>query len=429
MVRRIVAALWHCRIPLMYAAAYVWRTILFRTTFIAITGSVGKTTAKECLASILGAHFPTTCSVGNHNGYSGVPRAVLRARPWHRFAVIEVAAGRRGLVGRSARLVRPDIAIVLRVARCHMEEFRTLENVAAEKARLLGSLRRGGVALLNGDDPHIAAMAGSLTQRVVWFGSSPAFDYRAEDASSDWPARFSFALYAGTERRNVQTRLVGAHWKYSVLAAIAAAHLCGLSLDDAVSGAGRIEPVPGRMQPIRLPSGAVVVRDEVEGSIDALACAFDAVASARAERRILVISGVTGTSRSPRDRYRIMGREIARIFDVAVFIGDAAGHGVRGALAAGMKPASVYGFFTPWQAEEFLARELRHGDLVLLRSRITDHLTRLCFALAGPIACRLTHCQKTRICDNCSKLGATVALERDPAPLIQIAVPSPAQVT
>jgi len=413
----------------MHIAAYLWRTILFRTRFIAITGSVGKTTAKESLGDILGAHFPTVCSRANQNGLAGVPRTLLRVRPWHRFAVIEVAADGSSLMRWSARLVRPDVAIVLRVARCHMKEYRTLEKVAADKARLLGSLRRGGIALLNGDDPHVAAMASSLRQRVVWFGSSPSFDYCAETASSSWPERFSFQLRAGPQRRMVHTRLVGVHWKYSVLAAIAAANICGLSLDDAVAGAALTEPVPGRLQPIRLPSGAVMIRDELEGSIDALTCAFDVFAAARAARRILVISGVTNSPRSPRDRYRTIGRSIAGVFDVAVFIGEAADHGVRGAIAAGMDPASAYSFISLWQAEEFLAREMRHGDLVLLRSRTTDHLTRLCFTLAGPIACRRTHCRKTRICDNCGKLGASVPLEPDPAPLTQIAIPSSARAT
>jgi len=424
LLRGIGTAFWQLRIPLMYAAAYLWRTVLFRTTFIAITGSMGKTTAKEFLAGALATRFPTASSLANQNGYAGVPRSVLRVRPWHRFAVIEVAADGRGLMRSSARLVRPDIAIVLLVGRCHMREFRTLDNVAADKSILLSRLKRNGIALLNGDDALVAAMAGSLPQRVVWFGSSTGFDYQAEAPSSNWPRRLSFELRAGAEHISVRTRLVGVHWKYSVLAAIAAANICGLSLDEAVAAAAEIEPVPGRMQPVRLPSGAVVIRDEIEGSIDALKPAFDVFATASAARRILVISGVTNISRSPRDRYRAMGRDIARIFELAVFVGDAADHGVRGALAAGQNPSGAYGFSSLWQAGEFLARELRPGDLVLLRGRLTDHLTRLCFDLAGPVACHRTICQKTMICDNCSELGAAVPLLREPPALEQIVIPS-----
>jgi len=416
LLRGMGMVLWHSRVALMYAAAWLWRTLLFRTTFIAITGSMGKTTAKECLAGILGARYPTVFSAANQNDFSGVPRSLLRVRPWHRFAVIEVAANGRGLIHRSARLVRPDIAIILLVARNHMKDFRTLENVAAEKSMLLARLRRSGIALLNGDDSRVAAMAGPLGQRVVWFGSSPAFDYCAEAASSNWPERFSFQLCTGAERRTVHTRLVGTHWKYSVLAAIAAANLCGVSLQDAIAEAGRIDPVPARMQPIRLPCGAVVIRDELDGSIDAQAKAADFFASAAAERRILILSGVTDTSRSPRDRYRTIGRSIAGVFDMAVFIGDMADYGVRGAVAAGMSPASVHAFISLWEAREFLAKELRRGDLVLLRGRVVDHLPRLAFALAGPIACHRAHCEKRIVCDLCPQLGAVTPLEPEPAP-------------
>jgi UDP-N-acetylmuramoyl-tripeptide--D-alanyl-D-alanine ligase len=414
-------AVWHSRVAFMYAAAFVWRRLLLRTTFIAITGSMGKTTAKECLAGILGARYRTACSVANQNDYSGVPRSLLRVRPWHRVAVIEVAANGLGLMRRSARLVRPDIAIILLVARNHMKNFRTLENVAAEKATLLARLRPQGIALLNGDDPRVAAMARPVRQRLVWFGSSPAFDYCAEAASSSWPQRFSFQLHAGPERRTVHTRLVGTHWKNSVLAAIAAANLCGVSLDDAIAEVARIEPAPARLQPVRLPCGAVIIRDELDGSIGALAKAFDVFASAAAERRILVLSGVTDTSRGPRDRYRTIGRSIAGAFDIAVFIGNAANHGVRGAVAAGMKPENVHGFVSLWDAREFLAKELRRGDLVLLRGRLVDHLSRLSFALTGPIACHRAHCEKRIICDLCPELGAVTPLQPETAPLTHIA--------
>src|SRR5258708_28246734 len=91
------SALWRVKVALMYVAAFVWRRLLFRTTFIAITGSVGKTTAKECLAAILASHGPTLATFANQNDFSGVPKTLLRVRPKHRFAVVEVAGNGFGL--------------------------------------------------------------------------------------------------------------------------------------------------------------------------------------------------------------------------------------------------------------------------------------------------------------------------------------------
>jgi len=421
MTRAMGMGLWHCRIAAMYAAAYVWRGLLFRTTFIAITGSMGKTTAKECLAAILSARAPTVSSQANQNDYSGVPRSLLRVRPWHRFAVIEVAANGLGLMRRSSRLVRPDIAIVLLVARNHMKNFRTLEKVAAEKALLLARLRPGGTAILNGDDPRVAAMAQSLQRKVVWFGTAPSLDYRAEAVSSNWPRRLSFELSAGAERKTVQTRLVGGHWKSPLLASVAAANVCGVSLDDAIRAVGEIEPIPARMQPIRLSTGAIVVRDELDGSIGALASAFAAFEAATADRKILVLSGVTDSTLGPRDRYRKLGRDVARIFGIAVFIGGDSAHGVNGAIAAGMRTESAHGFASFAQALDFLGTELRTGDLVLLKGRATDHLTRLAYALVGPIQCRLPRCEKRIVCDLCPELGALTPLKPEPEPSLHTA--------
>jgi len=419
-LRQLGIAFWHCRIALLYAAAYVWRRVLVRTTFIAITGSKGKTTAKECLAGALQARYPTGKTLGNQNGYDGVPRSVLRVRPWHRFAVIEVAAKGRGLVKRSARLVRPDVAIVLLVARNHMKDFRTLENVAAEKAELLAHLGPRSIAVLNGDDPRVAAMAESLKQRVVFFGSSPSFPYWADAATSKWPERLSFDLHAGAERAEVRTRLVGCHWRHAVLGALAAAHVCGMTLRDAVMGVREVEPVLGRMQPVQLPSGAMMIRDDLDGSLGASDAAFETLAGATAERKILIMTDVTDTSMSPRQRYRTMGRAIARIFDLAVFIGDRAGYGVRGAIAGGMSSERARACFSWQQAEDFLAGELKQGDLVLLRGRVGDHLARLYFALLGPVACRKTLCRKQIICDLCPELGALSPPRAVPAPATHI---------
>ncbi len=409
--------LWHCRVALMFGCAYVWRRLLFRTTFIAITGSVGKTTCKELLADILQSRFPTARSLRNQNDYSGVPLSILRVRPWHRFAVIEVAANGLGLMYRSAPLVRPDIAIVLPLNRNHMKNFRTLDNVAREKQALIANLSPRGIALLNGDDTRVAAMAAPLKQRVIWFGSSPAFHYWAETESSPWPNRFSFILHTGTERAQVITQLVGTQWKYSVMAAVAAAHVSGVPLAEAVATLAQTQPQNARMQPVLLPRGAVVIRDELDGSIDTLPPAFQAMQDASASRKFLVISGVTNSKRGPRDRYRELGAGIARVFDTAVFIGDTAEHGVRGAIAGGMRPDQAHGFYSTEDAERFLKAELQPGDLVLLKGRVVDHITRLAFALAGPIGCRKIQCHKRILCDDCPELGAATPLLPVPAPM------------
>ena len=201
-----------CHLQLLYLLAYLWRWLLFRTTFIAITGSVGKTTTKEYIAGIFSAHFSTAKTLYNQNDIYGVPQTILRVRPWHRFAVVEIGTDRPGLISRSARLLRPDIAIVLAVARTHTNIFLTLDDTATEKAHILETLPPYGLAILNADDPRVQKMADSCRCRVKTFGRSAGLDLWADEVSSKWPARLTLRVHTESETQWVKTNLVGEHW-------------------------------------------------------------------------------------------------------------------------------------------------------------------------------------------------------------------------
>lgn len=391
----------------LYGIAALWRRALCATTFVAVTGTHGKTTTKEMLAAMLGCRGPTFRSAGNEN--TGLPLTlnVLRVRPWHRFAVIEIGVGAPGEMRRLARLVRPDVALVLTVLRTHTKTFPDREAHAREKALLLQALRPGGVAVLNADDPRVNAMADRVRGKVVRSGTSPAFDLWAEGATSRWPGRLEFDVRARDGGScHVRTRLVGTHWCTSAVAALAAARSQGVSLAEAAAALAAVEPFLSRMQPMLIPVGAVVLRDEYDGSIDTFEAALKVLAEARADRRVAVLGDVTDYGSTVR-RKRVfrLGKEIARVAEIVVFVGGAAGHGERGALASGLPPENVHAFNDLREAERFLRASLRRGDLVLLKGRISDDLARLFFAQLGPIRCWKRECGKPISCDVCPELG------------------------
>jgi UDP-N-acetylmuramoyl-tripeptide--D-alanyl-D-alanine ligase len=395
-----------CR-PLLYcvgAAAFVWRRLLFRTTFIAITGSLGKTTAKECLAAILATHAPTAKTVGNHNSGLGLCVSILRVRPWHRFAVLEIAGAAPDNMLRGSQLVRPDVAVILNVLRTHTTAFPTLEDHAAEKARLLANLRPGGTAILNGEDPLVAAMANRPGLRVKLFGASPAFQVSADEVSARWPARLSFRARCDGETVLVQSRLVGRHWLNSLLAALCAARHCGVPLPQAAAALGIVDPFPARLQPVTLPMGAIMLRDDYNASIDTLETSCHVLEEAEAGRRLLVVNDFSDSGANRKNRLRHLVSEAVRVADVVLFIGENAAYGSRRAIEAGMIPDNVHHFPSMREAADFLKEFLRNGDLVLLKGRTTDHAARIFFALTGNAGCWKEYCRKTMLCDNCWSL-------------------------
>lgn len=384
-------------------AAFVWRRLLFRTTFIGITGSVGKTTAKDCLGAILGAHTSTFVTKGTFNGRLGVPRMLVRVRPWHRFAVIEVGTEQVGMIPRAARLLRPHVAIVLAVAGVHRKGFASLEITADEKSKLIRSTAKHGSVVLNGDDEHVMKMETG-ERRVITFGTGPGSDVRGSDARAVWPERLQFQASDGERTVQVKTRFVGEHWIFSVLAAMAAGKLFGIDLQQSARAVAEIEPFTGRMQPVGLPCGAVVIRD-ANSSGHATNAAAGVMSRAKAERKWLVTGDCSDVGTNFRHRLRFLAEHAAKVFDHAVFVGEKSSYARRRAIEQGMAEERIHAFLFPEDAAAYLREHLRFGDLVLLKSQFSEHLERICFAQLGSVACWDVRCGKRMDCDNCARLG------------------------
>jgi UDP-N-acetylmuramoyl-tripeptide--D-alanyl-D-alanine ligase len=200
---------------------------------------------------------------------------------------------------------------------------------------------------------------------------------------------------------------VGKHWLPSVLAALSTAQRFGIELTVAAEKLAAAQPFPGRLQPVALPSGAVLLRDDYNGSIDTFEAGLKVLEEAKAARRWLVMTDLTDLDRQRHrpHRLRFLAGRASRAADAVVFIGESAEYGRRQAIRGGIPPAMVHGFQTLIDASKFLASVLGPGDLVLLKGRTTDHLARLYFSLLGPIQCREDRCTKRMLCDICWKLG------------------------
>ena len=320
----------------------------------------------------------------------------------------------------SARLVRPDVAIVLAVAPTHTNAFRTLEDTAAEKAQLPAAVPRRGLALLNADDGRVAQMAGACRCRVETFGRSAAATLWADEVSAQWPSRLALQVHAGDETQRIETRLVGDHWVSGILAAVLAARAQGIGLAGAAEALATVEPFTARMQPVRLPNGATVIRDEMNSSPDTWRTALAVLRDATARRRVLVASDLSDSPLRPRRRYRELGDRAAEVADAALFVGVYARVAARRAVERGMDPSCVEAVLDVRTAAERLAALLQPGDVALLKGRATHHLSRVLFAQLGGIGCWTTRCRKRIACDVCTELrpdfDLRAALSSDPEP-------------
>jgi UDP-N-acetylmuramoyl-tripeptide--D-alanyl-D-alanine ligase len=179
-----------------------------------------------------------------------------------------------------------------------------------------------------------------------------------------------------------------------------------MSLPDAAAALARCEPMERRLSPVEMANGAVILRDELNGSVDTLSAALKVFEEATAKRKMIVFTDVSDSSQKPRTRVRDVGKAAARIADAAIFLGEHGQYGARAAVAGGMSPDQVWSFVNIEDGARQLKEGLREGDLVLLRGRRIDHLARVYLSLTQDVTCWRNLCPKSIQCEKCSFLDA-----------------------
>jgi len=224
---------------------------------VGVTGSNGKTTTKQMLASILGQRGPCLATRGNLNNDVGLPLTLLELDPTHRSAVIEMGANHRGEIAYLAGLARPTVAVVTNAGPAHLEGFGNLDGVAAGKGELYEALGADGTAVINADDHYSdywRQLAGA--RRVVSFGTRPGADFRALGGDGE-------LLECATPhgRLELALPLPGAHNRRNALAAIAAASAAGAVAADLVAGLAKCTVPGGRLELVAGRAGIELVDD------------------------------------------------------------------------------------------------------------------------------------------------------------------------
>jgi UDP-N-acetylmuramoyl-tripeptide--D-alanyl-D-alanine ligase len=315
-----------------------------------------------------------------------------------------------------ARIVRPDVAIITALAQTHTNRYSDVAQIAREKSELVRYLKPKGLAILNGDDIRVRQMAQLAPCRPVFFGKGQHNGYVAGRIRHQWPDRLSLTVTDSGDPEQtphcVQTNLVGGHWVNSVLAAIAAADVLGVTIPEAAKSIRKVTPFRGRMQPVRVPNGAVMIRDE-NGSLDVLKAMLDVARTAKAARRILVLGEVidSGIVKS-RNRWAMVGELVAPDVDAAVFIGESSRHATKAAVRAGLPGQVVFNVAGLSEADELLRTMIRPGDLVFVKGLGSQHLSRLVFAQLGQIRCHVERCKIRKDCDICADLQPSFDLHK-----------------
>jgi len=349
---------------------------------VAITGSMGKTTTKEITAAMLASRGPVLKTEGNFNNQYGLPLSLLRLRPEHTAAVLELGMSAAGELRALSAIAEPDVAVITNVAPVHLEFFSSLDAIAAAKAEVLEGLRREGCAVLNADDPRVRRSGEAHGGRVVWFGRDRRCDVSAENwRGTAFGMRFDLVI----EGRSVDVALPlpGPHYVMDFLAAAGVAHSLGLAPEAMAEAATQVRPAPHRGQVLRLRGGVTLIDDAYNASPEAVRAALVALGMAGGKRQVVFLGDMLELGPSGPELHREVGRAVGQQAQLLVAVGAQGGALVEGARSAGLGAEAAREFADSAAAAAAAPSLVAPGDAVLVKGSRGMRMERVVQALVA----------------------------------------------
>ncbi len=349
-----------CRAALQKFAA--WYRSQFNIPVVGITGSVGKTTAKEMVALALSAKYSVHKTAGNQNSQVGVPITVCGIKKENTAAVVEMGVSMPGEMARISAVVKPTCAVMTNIGVSHIEFMKSRENILAEKARIADYLPKDGVLFVNGDDDLLPTLKSSCGCKVVTFGLSPLCDWRATGLREADKGTFFTCQGPGNLRTEMFVPAAGQHNVRNALAAMAVASYLQVPGEDVVRAIGSYKAPPMRQQILELP-GLTLIDDSYNASPDSMRSAIDVLASrGNSGKKAAVLADMLELGSVSAGEHEAVGKYAReKGVELLVAIGEQAKH-----IAAG------YGDGAHWfsgneEAAAFLLENLSAGDAVLIK--------------------------------------------------------------
>lgn len=371
-----------------------------KATFIAITGSSGKSTATSLLGHLLANHgtvYSQFLANSMRSLVNTLYKRMQRAGDLD-YVVFEAGAHGMGTIKPMADIFRPHVAVVTMVRLEHYSSFRKIENVAEEKSTLLDALMPGGFAVLNADDPHVAAMAGRTDHRVVTFGMSEGVDYRVADVHAAYPQLLTFTLRWKENALRVAAPFPADYFWLPVAAAVVTALELGMPPEKVAAALKTFKPLANRCEVVPIDGGPQFIVDAAKSPWHSLYMALDMVAKSTVARKRIVlgqISDYAGSTRKYHYAYKV-AREAA---DEVIYTGDNAHK--ADAAQADIDSGRFLELRSAKEVSDHIKRTAVPGELILLKSSSNLHLERVALAWKHDVKCWVPSCKKREDCHTC----------------------------
>ncbi len=335
----------------------------FDIPFIGISGSVGKTSTKEIISSVLSEHFHTHKTQGNFNNALGVPITLFALEETHTAAVIEMGISDFGEMSILAEMAQPDIAVLTNVGKCHLENLKDLQGVLKAKTEMLSYLKKGGTVVLNGDDINLRKAEIPEGAKVIYYGLNKDNDIFATDIKSDNESFTDFTVHTKEGQFKARINSLGNHMVQNALAAVAVAKTLGLSEKEIIDGLENYRTIGGRANIIKTEK-LTVIDDCYNANPESMKASLKTLANFDG-RRVALLGDMKELGEKEKELHFEIGSLAAELkLDLLITVGD---------LALEMYKAARPHIDAEWyqsieEAKLYMYEMLTIGDTVLVKA-------------------------------------------------------------
>ncbi|MCI9556933.1 MAG: UDP-N-acetylmuramoyl-tripeptide--D-alanyl-D-alanine ligase [Lawsonibacter sp.] len=343
-----------------------WYQDRFAIPCVAVTGSVGKTTAKDMIAAVLGTKYKVHKTEGNFNNNIGLPLTLLGLDSSHQICVLEMGMDRPGEIDYLARLARPDVGVITNIGDAHIEHLGSRENIFRAKCELIPHIREDGLLILNGDDPMLSELRGRTPVPALFCGVGEGLDYRAQAVGGDGVSHIHCRITTPAMDREVKIPALGEHMIYPALIAAAVGERFGLTPEQIEEGLCRFVPTRMRMNILHRGEGITILDDTYNANPQSMRAAVSVLADSPGEWKAAILGDMLELGPFAPALHQGVGECLGRAgIHCLVAVGELAAHIAQGARESGVP--QVFACAGQAEAQAVLAPLIRPNSTFLLK--------------------------------------------------------------
>lgn len=334
---------------------------------VSVTGSVGKTTTKDMLASVLAKKYKTLKTQGNFNNEIGVPITVMSLEKEHEAAVIEMGMNHFGEIERLAEIASPNVAVITNVGLSHIENLGSREGIFKAKMEITKHFSKDNTLIVNGDDDYLSMTKNIGDYNIIYYGmSNPENDVYAKDIQNNGLDGIKFVAVVDDKEYEIEVNVPGQHNVYNALAAICVGREFDIPMNDIIDGIKNFKLTKMRMS-VENYDGMVIINDCYNASPDSITAALGVLENAEGKRKVAILGDVLEMGDFAEEAHYKLGEVVVQSgIDVLITAGENMKHLAKGATDCGMK--NVVSFDKTLELCKYVKGNLKQGDVILIKA-------------------------------------------------------------